>query len=74
MDDRGILDMVMAVLLNAHPTMTIHTKFQQIGADSQVLLDIILDVEHQTGWEFDPDAFTSELTPFKLSRAFRAPP
>jgi acyl carrier protein len=74
MDDRKILDMVMEMLMKTHPTITVHTEFQQIGADSEVLLDIILDVEQMTGREFDPDAFSSELTPLTLSRAFKAPP
>jgi len=74
MDDQRILDLMMGVLQRAYPEITIHTEFEQIGADSQLLLDIILDVEKSFGQEFDADAFTSGLTPFILSRAFKPPP
>lgn len=74
MDD--ILALVMGVLRKSHPAMTSETDFQTVGADSQTLLDIIVQVEDSTGTQFNPDAFdlNSAITPLKLSRAFKAPP
>lgn len=72
----NILAMVMDVLWKSHPAMTTDTDFQSVGADSQVLLDIIVQVEDSTGTQFNPDAFdlNSAITPLKLSQAFKAPP
>lgn len=74
MDD--ILALVMDVLWKSHPAMTIDTDFLTVGADSQTLLDVIVQVEDSTGTQFNPDAFdlSSAITPLKLSQAFKAPP
>ena len=73
-----VLDLVMGVLAQKYPDVKINPDtpvFDHGLADSQVILDIILQVEDRAGMQFRPEFFDLDgpLSPLKLSRAFKAP-
>lgn len=71
-----VLDLVLKVLADIHPRSEISpsTRVYDTGlVDSQAILDLIMQVERETGLEFNASDFDLEapLTPLRLAQAFK---
>jgi len=71
-----VMAVVLAVLTSKYPTIPVTDTsdiFASGLADSQEFLDIILEVEGQTGLVFNPEAldFNGILSPLTLAQAFK---
>jgi len=74
--DHEVMAVVLAVLVSKYPTIQVTDTsdiFASGLADSQEFLDIILEVEGQTGLVFNPEAldFNGIMTPLTLAQAFK---
>jgi hypothetical protein len=76
--DATVLVVIMAALAEKYPGASLNPGTDIFGnglADSQMFLDMILDVEGKTGLLFNPDSldFDGAMTPLKMAMAFKAP-